>query len=286
MILALGTRLTDFTTASRSQFQNQAVRFVGINVAPMDASKLAALPVVADVKRTLPELTKALRDAGYKGTQDRYRQRLSELKAQWDSKVTEIRTIKEDDGALSELGVIGLVNDAVGGKATVVCAAGNMPGELLRLWRPEDPKAYHLEYGFSCMGYEIPGGIGVKLAEPERDVVVMIGDGTYLMMNSEIVTAVAEGLKLTIVVVDNHGYQCILGLQRICGVADFGNELRFRDKKTRQADGRIRAHRLQKARGGDGCACGLRADSRRSHQGRARSKTKGRGHGHCCPGRS
>jgi 3D-(3,5/4)-trihydroxycyclohexane-1,2-dione acylhydrolase (decyclizing) len=237
LILALGTRLTDFTTASRSQFQNQAVRFVGINVAPMDASKLAALPVVADVKRTLPELAKALRDAGYKGTPDQYRKRLSDLKAQWDSRVTEIRTIKEGDGALSELGVIGLVNDAVGGKATVVCAAGNMPGELLRLWRPEDPKAYHLEYGFSCMGYEIPGGIGVKLAEPERDVVVMIGDGTYIMMNSEIVTAVAEGLKLTIVVVDNHGYQCILGLQRICGVADFGNELRFRDKKTRRLTG-------------------------------------------------
>ena len=232
LILALGTRLTDFTTASRSQFQNPAVQFIGINVAPMDASKCAALPVVADVKRTLPELAKALREAGYKGTEDRYRQRVTKLKEQWDKRVTEIRTPKEEEGALSELKVIGLVNEAAGGKATVVCAAGNMPGELLRLWRPEDPKAYHLEYGFSCMGYEIPGGIGVKLAEPERDVVVMIGDGTYLMMNSEIVTAVAEGLKLTIVLVDNHGYQCILGLQRICGVSDFGNELRFRDKKT------------------------------------------------------
>jgi TPP-dependent trihydroxycyclohexane-1,2-dione (THcHDO) dehydratase len=148
-ILALGTRLTDFTTASKSQFQNPKVQFVGINVAPMDASKMGALP-----------------------------------------------------------------------------------GELLRLWRPEDPKAYRLEYGFSCMGYEIPGGIGVKLAEPEWEVVVMIGDGTYLMMNSEIVTAVAEGIKRTVVVVDNHGYQCTLGVQRICGIADFGNELRFRDKKS------------------------------------------------------
>src|SRR6266404_5239048 len=228
LILALGTRLTDFTTASRSQFENQAVRFIGINLAPMDASKLAALPVVADVKRTLPELAKALKEAGYKGTDDRYRQRVTRLKEQWDKRVTEIRTVKEEEGALSELNVIGLVNEAAGGKATVVCAAGNMPGELLRLWRPEDPKAYHLEYGFSCMGYEIPGGIGVKLAEPERDVVVMIGDGTYLMMNSEIVTAVAEGIRLTIVLVDNHGYQCILGLQRAVGVADFGNELRFR----------------------------------------------------------
>ena len=231
LILALGTRLTDFTTASRSQFQNPAVRFIAVNVAPMDASKLSALPVVADVKRTLPELTHALKEAGYRGTADRYRERIATLKSQWDERVTEIRTVQEDGGALAEVAAIGLINEAVGGKATVVCAAGNMPGELLRLWRPEDPKAYHLEYGFSCMGYEIPGGIGVKLAEPERDVVVMIGDGTYLMMNSEIVTAVAEGLKLTIVVIDNHGYQCILGLQRICGVSDFGNELRFRDPK-------------------------------------------------------
>jgi 3D-(3,5/4)-trihydroxycyclohexane-1,2-dione acylhydrolase (decyclizing) len=231
LILALGTRLTDFTTASRSQFQNPGVRFIAVNVAPMDASKLSALPVVADVKRALPELTRALKEAGYKGTTSQYRERIATLKAQWDKRVTEIRTVQEDGGALAEVAAIGLINEAVGGKATVVCAAGNMPGELLRLWRPEDPKAYHLEYGFSCMGYEIPGGIGVKLAEPEREVVVMIGDGTYLMMNSEIVTAVAEGLKLTIVVIDNHGYQCILGLQRICGVSDFGNELRFRDLK-------------------------------------------------------
>jgi 3D-(3,5/4)-trihydroxycyclohexane-1,2-dione acylhydrolase (decyclizing) len=154
------------------------------------------------------------------------------LKAQWDDRVTEIRTVIEEGGTLPEIGVIGLVNEAVGGKATVVCAAGHLPGELLRLWRPEDPKAYHLEYGYSCMGYEIAGGLGVKLAEPEREVVVMVGDGSYLMMNSEIVTAVAERLKLTIVVLDNHGYQCILGLQRIVGVSDFGNELRYRDPKS------------------------------------------------------
>jgi 3D-(3,5/4)-trihydroxycyclohexane-1,2-dione acylhydrolase (decyclizing) len=231
LIIALGTRLTDFTTASRTQFENPAVKFIGINVTPMDASKLAAFPIVADVKRALVELTSALEGTGYKGVSEDYRSNITKLKEAWDKRVTEIRTPK-DSNDVAEIEAIGLINEAVGGKATVVCAAGNMPGELLRLWRPEEPKAYHLEYGFSCMGYEIPGGIGVKLAEPERDVVVMIGDGTYLMMNSEIVTAVAEGLTLTIVIIDNHGYQCILGLQRICGVSDFGNELRFRDQKS------------------------------------------------------
>jgi len=232
LIIALGTRLTDFTTASKSQFQSSEVHFVAINVAPLDANKLSALPVVADVQRTLPILSRALKDAGYGGTSGPYREEVKELKAQWERRATEIRTVFEDGGALAEVGIIGLVNEAVGGKATVVCAAGNLPGELLRLWRPEDPKAYHLEYGYSCMGYEIAGGLGVKLAEPDREVVVMVGDGSYLMMNSEIVTAVAEGLKLTIVVIDNHGYQCILGLQRIVGVSDFGNELRYRDQKS------------------------------------------------------
>ena len=134
------------------------------------------------------------------------------------------------DGVLAQPEIIGIVNDAVGGRATVVCAAGSLPGDLLKLWRPEERKAYHLEYGYSCMGYEIAAGLGVQLAEPERHVVVIVGDGSYLMLNSEIVTAVAEGLPVTIVVLDNHGFQCILDLARATGVRDFGNELRFRDK--------------------------------------------------------
>jgi 3D-(3,5/4)-trihydroxycyclohexane-1,2-dione acylhydrolase (decyclizing) len=235
LVITIGTRLSDFTTASKSAFQNPKVRFVGINVAPMDANKLTARPVVSDAKRALSALRQELKEAGYKGTQAAYRSEIHNLKEDWDAKVTELRTPQE--GLLGELAVIGLVNETVGGRATVVCAAGGMPGELLRLWRPEDPKAYHLEYGFSCMGYEIPGGIGVKLAEPGREVIVMVGDGSYLMMNSEIVTAVGEGIKLTIVLVDNHGYQCILGLQRAVGVADFGNELRYRDHTSKQLTG-------------------------------------------------
>jgi 3D-(3,5/4)-trihydroxycyclohexane-1,2-dione acylhydrolase (decyclizing) len=237
LIITLGTRLSDFTTASKSAFQNPAVRFVGINVSPMDANKLAARPIVADAKRALQILRTELKESGYAGTPTEYRTEIKNLKEAWDAKVTELRTPQEGSGLLAELAVIGLVNEAVGGKATVVCAAGGMPGELLRLWRPEDPKAYHMEYGFSCMGYEIAGGLGVKLAEPDREVVVMVGDGSYLMMNSEIVTAVGEGLKLTIVLVDNHGYQCILGLQRAVGVSDFGNELRYRDSGTKQLTG-------------------------------------------------
>lgn len=232
LIIAIGTRLSDFTTASKTAFQNPAVRFVAINVVPMDANKLAARPIIADAKRALDILSNALRGADYGGTSPAYRTEIRSLKEVWDRKVTDLRTPHKGKSLLGELPVIGIVNEAFGGNATVVCAAGAMPGALLRLWRPEHPKAYHVEYGFSCMGYEIAGGIGVKLAEPEREVVVMVGDGSYLMMNSEIVTAVSEGIRLTIVLVDNHGYQCILGLQRAVGVADFGNELRYRDNKT------------------------------------------------------
>jgi 3D-(3,5/4)-trihydroxycyclohexane-1,2-dione acylhydrolase (decyclizing) len=237
LVVTLGTRLSDFTTASKSAFQNPTVRFIGINVAPMDANKLGSRPLIADAKRALSTLRAELKEAGYPGTQAAHRSEIQNLKADWDAKVTELRTPQGGSEPLGELAVIGLVNEAVGGQATVVCAAGGMPGELLRLWRPEDPKAYHLEYGYSCMGYEIAGGLGVKLAEPGREVVVMVGDGSYLMMNSEIVTAVGEGLKLTIVLVDNHGYQCILGLQRAVGVSDFGNELRYRDQATKQLTG-------------------------------------------------
>ena len=237
LIIAIGTRLSDFTTASKSAFQNPAVHFVGVNVVAMDANKLSARPIIADAKRALSALRVALKEAGFAGTQTEYRSEIKNLKEGWDAKVTELRTPQEGSGLLAELAVIGLVNETFGGKATLVCAAGGMPGELLRLWRPEDPKAYHMEYGFSCMGYEIPGGVGVKLADPNREVVVMVGDGSYLMMNSEIVTAVGEGLHLTIVLVDNHGYQCILGLQRAVGVSDFGNELRYRDSGTKQLTG-------------------------------------------------
>ena len=237
LVICVGTRMGDFVTASRTTFQHPDARFIGINVGPMDAHKLRGLPIVADAREALHALDTELSAVGYAGTSAAYRERAATLKREWDAVVTDLRTVNGEPGDLGQAEVIGIVNDAVGGHATVICAAGSLPGDLLRLWRVEDPKAYHVEYGFSCMGYEIAAGLGVRLAEPDREVVVMVGDGSYLMLNSEIVTAVAEGLKLTIVVLDNHGYQCILALQRAVGVPDFGNELRFRDRGSNRLSG-------------------------------------------------
>ncbi len=237
LVLCVGSRMGDFVTASRTTFQNPGAAFIGINVGRMDAHKLRAVPVIADAREALRALSTGLSDAGHPGTSVAYRERVAGLKHEWDALVDGQRAVNGAPGDLGQAEVIGVVNDAVGGHATVICAAGSLPGDLLRLWRPEDPKAYHVEYGFSCMGYEIAAGLGVRLADPDRDVVVMVGDGSYLMLNSEIVTAVAEGLKLTIVVLDNHGFQCILALQRIVGVPDFGNELRFRDKARNRLTG-------------------------------------------------
>ena len=228
LVIAVGTRLGDFATASKTAFQNPQARFVSVNVAASDAHKLGSLPLLADARRAIEQLREVLEREGYEGTSAAYRKELEALQREWHGTVDDLRRVR-DPGKLAQSEVIGLVNEAVGGKATVVCAAGSMPGDLLKLWRPEDEKAYHLEYGYSCMGYEIPAGLGIKLAEPERQVVVFIGDGSYLMMNSEIVTAVAEGLSLTIVLVDNNGFQSIHGLQRASGTPSFVNELRFRE---------------------------------------------------------
>ena len=237
VVIGVGTRMGDFVTASRTAFQDPDVAFVGINVNGFDAGKMRSVPVIADARAALEAITAALDAAGWGGTAQDYRARAAALKAEWDERVTFHRTVSGETEELAQPEVIGIVNDAIGGHATIVCAAGSLPGDLLKLWRPEDSKAYHLEYGYSCMGYEIPAGIGIKLAEPDREVVVAIGDGTYLMLNSEIVTAVAEGIKLTIVVFDNHGYQCIKDLAWACGVPQFGNELRFREASTGRLTG-------------------------------------------------
>ncbi len=235
LVIAVGTRLSDFTTASHTQFQNPDVEFVSINVATRDAFKFGALPLVGDARATLDALREGAVAAKAR-TAAEYGDRVESLKAEWDAAVDGIRAVETPEN-LTQANVIGIVNEASGPRDVVVCAAGGMPGDLLKLWRPVDPKGYHMEYGFSCMGYEIAGGLGVKMADPSRDVFVMVGDGSYLMLHTEIVTSLEEGQKIIIVVVDNSGYQCIRNLQMSTGSPSYGNELRYRDPKTGILDG-------------------------------------------------
>jgi 3D-(3,5/4)-trihydroxycyclohexane-1,2-dione acylhydrolase (decyclizing) len=235
LVLAIGTRLGDFATASKTAFQHPQVRFIAINVAALDAHKHAALPLIADARVTLEELAAALR--GYAVGHD-YTQRIARLRTEWDAEVDRLFTLKHGP-PLCQSVVIGLVNQAARPRDVVVCAAGSLPGDLHKLWRTRDPKGYHLEYGYSCMGYEIAGGLGVKMASPDREVYIMVGDGSYLMMSSEIVTAIQEGIKLTIVLLDNHGFSSIGGLSESVGSGGFGTAYRARDPRTGQLDGAV-----------------------------------------------
>jgi 3D-(3,5/4)-trihydroxycyclohexane-1,2-dione acylhydrolase (decyclizing) len=224
VVVGVGTRWTDFTTASKTAFRNPEVRFANVNIADFDAVKYDGVALVGDARATLERLAELLDDWS---VPDGYRGEVAELNREWDEEVERLYTLGHGPlPAQSE--VIGAVNDASAPQDVVVCAAGSMPGDLHKLWRTRDPKGYHVEYGYSCMGYEIAGGLGVKLAAPEREVYVMVGDGSYLMLSSEIVTAVQEGLKLTIVVVDNHGFNSIGALSRSLGTDGFGTQYRFR----------------------------------------------------------
>ena len=233
LVIAAGTRLSDFTTASKTAFQNPGVRFININVAEFDAYKHAALPLVADARVALDELAAAL--FGHR-TSAEYGESVATLRARWDAEVERLFHL-EHGPPVSQGEVIGAVNSVAGPRDVVVCAAGSLPGDLHKLWRTRDPNGYHLEYGYSCMGYEIAGGLGVKMADPSREVYVMVGDGSYLMMSSEIVTAVQEGIKLNIVLLDNHGFSSIGGLSESLGSGGFGTDYRFRRAETRQLDG-------------------------------------------------
>ena len=218
LVIGVGTRWSDFTTASKSAFQDPGVRFVNINVASFDAAKHSALAVVADARLALEALQDAL--AGHR-VDPEWERRAADEAAAWGREVTKL--VSAGNQPLpSQAEVIGAVNAAAGPADVVVCAAGSMPGDLHKLWRARDPKGYHVEYGYSCMGYEIPGGMGVKLAAPEREVFVMIGDGSYLMLPGELATAVAERIKIVLVLVQNHGYASIGALSRSIGSAEFG----------------------------------------------------------------
>ena len=227
LVLVLGSRLSDFTTASRTQFQHDRVRFVSVNVNGADAAKHGALPLVADARAALADLGVAL--AGHRVSPD-HDQAIGEARAGWEQARDHILHPSRPAGSLlHQAEVIRVLNDAVGSRAVVVHAAGGLPGDLHKLWRSRGDGDYHSEYGYSCMGYEIAGALGVKMARPDREVYAVVGDGSYLMLNHEIVTSVQEGRKITVLLLDNHGYQCIHNLQRSCGSAGFGNEFRQRD---------------------------------------------------------
>ena len=224
VVLGIGTRWTDFTTASHTVFGNQHVHFINLNVLGFDAAKNSGLSLVGDARAGIEALASRLR--GYSVDRS-YRDLATRLNKDWDREVGRLYALDHQPlPAQSE--VIGAVNDAAGPRDVVVCAAGSMPGELHKLWRTRDPKGYQVEYGYSCMGYEIAGALGVKLAAPDREVFSLVGDGSYLMMSSEIVTAVQEGIKLVIVLVDNHGFNSIGGLSRSLGTDGFGTQYRYR----------------------------------------------------------
>jgi 3D-(3,5/4)-trihydroxycyclohexane-1,2-dione acylhydrolase (decyclizing) len=270
VVIGIGTRYSDFTTASRTAFQNPEVRFVNINVAGMDVIKHAGIGVQADARETLEALQPVL--SGY-SVDESYRRSIADLNATWDETVRRAylpetpkratdEVVAASAGSADEVPaasarsadevpaasarsarlftqseVIGMVNELSDPRDVVVCAAGSMPGDLHKLWRTRDPKGYHVEYGYSCMGYEVAGGLGVRLACPDRDVFVMVGDGSYLMMATELATAVQEGIKIITVLVQNHGYASIGSLSESLGSQRFGTRYRYRNPETGRLDG-------------------------------------------------
>ncbi len=222
VIFAIGSRMQDFTTGSWSIFQGEKVKFIGLNTQVFDAAKHDSLPLVADAQAGLADVTAAL--GSYQAPATWTKKALDGHTA-WD-KILDEATATSNAALPSDAQVIGAVHRVYGSAATVVCAAGGLPGELHKLWRQGAPGSYHMEYGFSCMGYEIAGGLGVKLAKPNDDVIVMVGDGSYMMMNSEIASSIMLGAKLNIIVLDNRGYGCINRLQMGTGGANFNNLLK------------------------------------------------------------
>jgi 3D-(3,5/4)-trihydroxycyclohexane-1,2-dione acylhydrolase (decyclizing) len=224
LVIAVGSRLSDFTTASNTAFAG--VRVIALNVAELDAYKLGALPLVGDARVALEELGAAL--VGWR-VDDSYASRIAEEKGLWEREVDRLYS-PGDTPVVAQSEVIGILNEFTKPSDVVLCAAGSLPGDLHKLWRTRTPGGYHLEYGYSCMGYEIAGGLGVRLARPDRDVYVMVGDGSYLMMAQEIVTAVQERIKLTVLVLDNHGFASIGGLSASVGCDGFGTRYKQRGR--------------------------------------------------------
>ena len=235
LIIGIGTRYSDFTTASKTAFQNPDVKFININITEFDSHKHCALPVIADAKETLLELIDGLKN--YKVDSAWHQQAVGYNKS-WDEKVSEFYSDKKQI-PVTQSEVVGAVNNFIEPTDVVLCAAGSLPGDLHKLWRTQDKKGFHLEYGYSTMGYEIAAGLGAKLACPDREIYVMVGDGNYLMNNHEIITAVQEGIKMTIILLNNNGFGSIGALSESVGSKRFGTKYRFRNNESGQIDGGI-----------------------------------------------
>jgi 3D-(3,5/4)-trihydroxycyclohexane-1,2-dione acylhydrolase (decyclizing) len=233
LIIGLGTRYSDFTTASKTAFQNPNVKFININITEFDAAKHGGLMLQGDAKAVLGELMNLLED--HRVSED-YQKRVAEYNQSWEEKVSEIYNYRHNN-QMSQGEIIGAVNNFADDNDVVLCAAGSLPGDLHKLWRTKSNKSFHLEYGFSCMGYEIAGGLGAKMADPSREIYVMVGDGSYLMLSQEIVTSIQEGYKLTIVLIDNDGYKSIGSLSRSLGSEGFGTRYLFRNQNSQRIDG-------------------------------------------------
>ncbi|MEU1254068.1 3D-(3,5/4)-trihydroxycyclohexane-1,2-dione acylhydrolase (decyclizing) [Streptomyces chartreusis] len=227
LVIGVGTRYTDFTTASGTLFAHPDVRFLNLNIAPYDGHKLAGMPLIADARSGLMELTAALDMHAYRAGAS-YVAEYTEDKERWEQRVDACYEADEPDVRPTQPQVLGVLDALVDESDVIINAAGSLPGDLHKLWRARSRDQYHLEYGYSCMGYEIPAAIGVKLAAPERRVWALVGDGTYLMMPTEIVTAVQEGVAIKVLLVQNHGYASIGGLSEETGAERFGTAYRHR----------------------------------------------------------
>jgi 3D-(3,5/4)-trihydroxycyclohexane-1,2-dione acylhydrolase (decyclizing) len=235
LIFAVGSRLADFTTSSKQLFRDPDAEILHLNVSSFDGLKMDGILLQADAKAGLEAIRKRLEAKRYR-TSASYRDRIGRLKKAWDREVDRLYGIRLKDG-ICQTTVVGEVNRFLGEDDIILCAAGSLPGDLQRLWRCRKPKSYHMEYGNSCMGYEVAGGLGAKLASPQSEVYVIISDGSFLMLNSELLTSIQERIKINIVMLDNGGFQCIKNLQISRGSRGFGNELRYRDARTLRLEG-------------------------------------------------
>lgn len=236
LALVIGSRLSDFTTSSKTVFQNPDLQILHLNVSAFDGLKMDGVLLQADAKAGLAVLKSALLAEQYQTT-PAYRQTIAALRGAWQQEVDRLYTLSASLGNC-QTQVLGVLNEVLRDDDIIICAAGSLPGDLHRLWRSKKPKTYHLEYGFSCMGYEVAGGLGVKLAAPDAEVYVIVGDGSYLMMHSELLTSLQEGRKINVIILNNHGYQCIRHLQKAHGSKGFGNEFRQRTPESGLLDGK------------------------------------------------